>query len=133
MARSRSTVEIEKYPLYKKVILITLALIYASICCFARFALGAHSLDQILLGFLLGVWLALTYFCLLREIVHRHITELVTGRSATSNKVFYLVSLGIWLVAMLIVTITFLIVKEKPLEYQNTIPVYTVDQVESIT
>lgn len=41
----RQSGEIVKYPLHKKILLVCTALIYATICSFARFAIGAHSLD----------------------------------------------------------------------------------------
>ena len=36
-------------------------------------------MDQIIFGWLLGAWLALTYFMLVREHVHHHVSELLAG------------------------------------------------------
>ena len=68
---------------------------------------------------MLGIWLALTYFTLAREHVHRHINDLTTGRALSSNKIYYLISTATFLGFTLIVTITFLINKDKPIKFPN--------------
>lgn len=52
-------------------VLIVLAFIYACNMMFARFYLGAHSLDQILMGFILGIWTT----CLAHFVFKRRIND----------------------------------------------------------
>ena len=68
---------------------------------------------------MLGIWLALTYFTLVREHVHRHITDLTTGQANSSNKIYYLISSAVFLAFTMIVTLTFLINKDKPIKFPN--------------
>ena len=111
-ARSGETVT---YPLRKKVLLISGAIFYSFIEGFARFIIGAHSLDQVIFGWLIGAWLALTFFSLIREHIHKHVTDLISGRTTSSTNMYYLISTGIWLACMLIITTAFLIVKDMDL------------------
>ena len=115
MDSSARSGEIETYPLWKKVLLISGAIFYSFIEGFSRFIIGAHSLDQVIFGWLIGAWLALTFFGLIREHIHRHVTDLISGRTSSSTTIYYLISTGIWLTSMLTITITFLIVKNKDL------------------
>ena len=120
-----SSIDVIKYPLWKKVCFILLAVTFAIIMGLTRFILGAHSMDQIIFGWLLGLWLALSYFALVRDHVHHHVTELTTGQTTSSNCVYYSVSTGIWLAFMLTVTITFLINKDKTIIFPNNmLPVF---------
>ena len=82
----------------------------------SRFIIGAHSLDQIVFGWMLGAWLALTYFALVRDRVHKHVTDLVSGRASSSYKVLIMITSGIWTAFMLTISITFLIMKESKLK-----------------
>ena len=92
---------------------ISLAVIYSIIVGFCRLFVGAHSMDQIIFGWLLGVWIALTYFTLIREYVHKHIQDLTTGQTTSSNSVYYLISTGIFLAFTTVVTLTFVINMDK--------------------
>ena len=98
---------------------ITLAVVYSIICGFSRLFLGAHSLDQIIFGWMLGVWLALTYFTLIREHVHKHIQDLMTGQTTSRNSIYYMVSTGIFLAFTMIVAITFLVNMNKDIKFPD--------------
>ena len=108
-----------KYPLWKKVCYILLAIIYSLIVGVAEFFIADHSMDQIIFGWLLGAWLAVSYFALIREHVHHHVTDLTTGQTTSGNYVYYLLSIGIWLSFMTIATTTFLVNKDKSIEFPN--------------
>ena len=108
-----------KYPIWKKVLFISLAATFSLICGFSRLFLGAHSMDQIIFGWLLGAWLAFTYFAIIRDYVHKHVNDLTTGQTTSSSKVFYLISSSIWLAFQAIVTITFLVDLDKPIKFPN--------------
>ena len=84
-----------------------------------RFILGAHSADQVIFGWLLGAWIAITYFTLGREHVHRHVTNLVQGRTRSSLKVYVLASTGAWAAIMLTLSVTFLAVRGDRLQYHG--------------
>lgn len=60
---------------------------------------------------MLGAWIAFTYFGLVREHVHTHVDNLMVGRTTTSNFMYYMISIGIFVGMMTIDSITFLIVK----------------------
>ena len=68
---------------------------------------------------MLGSWLAFTYFTLVRKYVHNHVLGLMSGRTTSSNKMYYLASTGAWLGQMLILTIVFLIVKGNELDFSG--------------
>ena len=65
---------------------------------------------------MLGAWLALTYFALVQDKVHKHVTDLVSGRASSSYKVLILITSGVWTALMLAISITFLIMKESKLK-----------------
>ena len=65
--------------MWKKILLFTLAITFSITIGLLRFISAAHSLDQIIFSWLLGAWLAITYFTLVRDHVHKHITDLSTG------------------------------------------------------
>ena len=65
---------------------------------------------------MLGAWLALTYFALVRNKVHKHVTDLVSGRASSSYKVLILIMGGVWTALMLTISITFLVMKESKLK-----------------
>ena len=75
------------------------------------FLLGDHSLDQIVFGWMLGAWLAVSYFFLMRHHIHKHVISLMNGRESSSAKVLCIVAMAVWLLAMLVIFITFLIVR----------------------
>lgn len=67
-------------------------------------------------GWLLGAWIAFTYFYLVREHVHTHVTDLMNGRAKTSAKVYYCISTIAWLLLVVVLLVTYLIVKNKPIK-----------------
>ena len=105
----------ETYPVWKTVLLITSAVSLSMLVGISRFIVGAHSLDQTIFGWMLGAWIALSYFALVRDHVHAHVVDLMNGRSSSSRIVYFLTSSGIWVAMVLTLTIALLIVKDKPL------------------
>ena len=73
-----------------------------------RLIFADHALNQVIFGWLLGIWIALTFFYILREPVHTHIEDLTNGRLNSSPKVYYLISVSIWLFGLLAVFIAYL-------------------------
>ena len=96
---------------------ISLAVFYSVLEGFSRLFVGAHSMDQIIFGWLLGAWLALTYFTMIREYIHGHIQDLTTGQTASRNSVYYLISSAIFATFTLIVTLTFVINMNKSIKF----------------
>ena len=86
-----------KYPLCKKITLIVFAVIFSLLVGCSQFLLGFSSLDQVIFGWMLGAWLAFTYFTLVRKYVHNHVLGLMSGRTTSSNKMYYLVSTSAFL------------------------------------
>ena len=66
---------------------------------------------------MLGAWLAFTYFTLVRIHVHDHVKSLTTGQTNSSNKIYYLISTGIFLGFTLVVTLTFIINMNKDIRF----------------
>ena len=85
---------------------------FSLVAGFARFVLGAHSLDQVVFGWMMGVWIALTYFSLVREYVHKHVLDLVYQRFNSQFGVYYGISAGVWAGLSLINTITYYAVRD---------------------
>ena len=57
-----------------------------SLVTYLRLFLGRHTIDQLVLGTLLGVWSALfMHFCL-RDKIYRHITEITNGPNTLSTQ-----------------------------------------------
>ena len=71
--------KMKKMPLWKRILYFTLALIFSLTIGITRFIVAAHSIDQVIFGWLLGAWLAISYFMIGREVVHKHVTDLITG------------------------------------------------------
>lgn len=105
--------------MWKKVLYISLAVLYSLVLGTSRFLIGAHSIDQVIFGWLLGAWLAISYFTIIRSYVHVHVNQLTTGHTTSSSKVFYLASTGIWVAVTTIVTITFLVSKNKDIRFPD--------------
>lgn len=52
----------------------------AGTIAYSRFILGMHSLNQIVYGSLLGIWLAISFYFIIQERFITHATELVQDR-----------------------------------------------------
>ena len=76
-----------------------------------RFFLGAHSLDQILDGWLLGLWLACTYAFIMREVMHDHIRDLTNLREKCAIMTHFWVAGVVYIILMTCLLITYLISK----------------------
>ena len=99
--------------------LITFAVIFSLLVGCSQFVLGISSLDQVIFGWLLGSWLAFTYFTLVRKFIHNHVEGLMSGRTTSSNKMYYLISTCAWLGIMLILSVVFLIVRDNELDFAS--------------
>lgn len=62
----------------KRAIYIVLMVLFGSSVGFSRAILGSHSLDQILFGFMIGVWIALTFHYVFRERLMSHLNNMVS-------------------------------------------------------
>ncbi len=102
-----------EFAIWKKVLLIFLAVSFSFLIGTTRFILGAHSLDQVIFGWLLGAWIALSYLYILRQYVHEHVQNLMNGKTGSRSMVYYLAAGGFWLLMSLTLFFTLLIVKEK--------------------
>ena len=56
-----------------KIVLLILALTWGCLIAFSRMYLGVHSLDQVLYGALVGIWVALTMHFVVMEHSMKHI------------------------------------------------------------
>ena len=74
---------------------------------------GDHSLNQIVFGWLLGIWISLSHFFILRDRVHAHIEDLTSYRMNSNPKIYYLIATSIWLFGILAVFIAFIAVYHK--------------------
>ena len=119
----------QAYPLWRKILLIFVAILYSGIMGTGRFLLGAHSLNQVIFGWLLGAWLAFTWFTLIREHVHKHVNDLVVGRTSSSMKMYLMLATSLWIALQLCTTITFLIVKDDDL---NTLGQVTLEEAQKM-
>ena len=63
----------EPVALWKKICLFSLVILISLFVGVSRFIIGSHSLDQVIFGWMLGAWIAFTYFGLVREHVHEHV------------------------------------------------------------
>jgi len=80
---------------------------------FSRLYNGDHSMDQILYGWLLGLWLAFAFHLLLRDFILTHIRNLLyrTHPYTTAQlSSFYLISSGVFAGLFGILCLTFAIV-----------------------
>ena len=69
--------------------------LWVAFVCFSRFLLGAHTIDQIIYGILLGVWIALLLHIILRDIVIMHIGNVIKIQRSyiqASNRLLSLMS-----------------------------------------
>ena len=99
----------KKMPIWKKILYFTLALTFSLTIGITRFIVAAHSIDQIIFGWMLGAWLAISYFMIGREVVHKHVAELITGQTTSSNAIYYTISSIVFIVLMLTLTVTLLV------------------------
>ena len=60
------------HPLWVRLIALFIALLFAFTIGYSRVFLGAHSWNQLLFGWQLGLWLALTYFFCYKEPIMHH-------------------------------------------------------------
>ena len=65
--------------LVTKVGILISFLVLGGLVAYSRLYLGVHSLDQVLLGFLLSLWLSLTAHYLLKRPMMTHFDELLNG------------------------------------------------------
>ncbi len=80
---------------------------------FSRLYNGVHSMDQILYGWLLGLWLAFALHLLVRDFILDHVKSLLYRTQQYSNaelSKFYLISTLIFFVSLGILCLTFFIV-----------------------
>ena len=106
-------------PAWKKTLIISSAVFYSLVTGISRFLIGSHSIDQIVLGWLLGAWIAISYFVIFRKIVHKHVLDLMQGRTTSSSKMFFIISTVIFVLAMIVMTVTLLVVKEKGFKWNT--------------
>jgi membrane-associated phospholipid phosphatase len=57
----------------KKVMLFIATILFSFSIGYSRFILGVHSLDQIIFGLLIGVWIAITMQFCVRPILEPHL------------------------------------------------------------
>ena len=107
-------------PTWKKMLIVGSAVFYSLVCGISKFITGAHTIDQIVLGWLLGAWIAITYFVIFRKIVHKHVLDLMQGRTTSSSKMFFIISTVIFVVAMIVMTVTLLVVKDKGFKWDSS-------------
>lgn len=62
--------EAKPYSVWKKILLLTAAIFYSLALGILKFMAGDHTFNQIVFGWLLGAWIALVYFNILRDRVH---------------------------------------------------------------
>lgn len=70
-------------------------ILWIGLVCFSRFLLGSHSLDQIVYGIMLGTWISLFLHIMLRDIVIRHIGNVIKIQRSyiqASNRLLSLMS-----------------------------------------
>ena len=108
---------LKNFPFCKKVLLFTSAFVYMACIGLSRFVLGAHTLDQVVFGWLIGIWLACTYAFIMREVIHHHIKDLTNLREKCKIMTHFWAALGIYTIVMGILVITFYITRNMPLEY----------------
>ena len=80
---------------------------------FSRLYNGDHSMDQILYGWLLGLWLAISLHLLVRDFIISHVKSLLYRTQQYSNgdlTKFYLISTIIFLAIFTMLCVTFFIV-----------------------
>jgi len=76
--------------------LLSGTVIFGASLTYSRFFLGLHSIDQIIYGSLLGIWLATSLHCIFRADVIKHLNKVLelVDQDYTSNSVYALVSLA---------------------------------------
>jgi hypothetical protein len=52
---------------------------------YTRLLLGAHTLNQLIFGWLIGIWVALNFYFLLRDLVLEHVENLLKGGMLESD------------------------------------------------
>jgi hypothetical protein len=81
---------------------------------FARIYLGVHSIDQVVYGFLIGIWSAFYFHYCLRENIIKHIHFLIQNKEATLHRLNYkkylAFSTSLFLFGMLSQLVVYLIV-----------------------
>ena len=83
-----------------KRIRILFALLFGSSVAYSRLFLGVHSLDQVLFGSLIGIWLACTLHYICKAPLLRHFNQIIS-RQDRQYKRWIQVSLGLMAVVYL--------------------------------
>jgi len=99
--------------MWKKIGLLFLALCYSLSLGTLKFLIGSHTLSQVAFGWMLGIWIACSYFFILRDRVHAHIDDITNGRLNSSRKVHFLIASAISLTILITGLVTFLAVRKK--------------------
>lgn len=66
------------HPLFKA-LFFAIGVLYTILIGYSRMLLGAHSLDQVLFGWLLGAWLAAALHHIFRRPIMKHANKLLSG------------------------------------------------------
>ena len=110
---------LSKFPFCQKVVLFLSAFFYTFCIGMGRFFLGAHSLDQVVDGWLLGLWLSCSYAFIMREVMHDHIRDLTNLREKCALMTHLWVAGLVYVIIMICLIVTFLITDRdggRPLE-----------------
>lgn len=73
-------------PLWVRLIALLVAILFSFTIGYSRIFLGAHAWNQLLFGWQLGLWLALTFFVCYRDSVFYHLTKLHRGQGQDKQK-----------------------------------------------
>jgi membrane-associated phospholipid phosphatase len=102
---------------YLGVLVWTIGYIYVGIIGYSRLFLGAHTLNQVVFGFLIGEWLVLSYFFLVQEPLKDHAKILLAGNPVEKRKNFLSVIL-MYLISLVTLSLVYFFVREIPVEDQ---------------
>lgn len=104
---------VKQYPLWKKILFFFIAITFSIAMGVLKFLLGDHTLNQIMFGWMLGAWIAFSYYGILRDYVHAHVENLINGRSYSRKLVYFSIATFIWFVGIICILVTFLVVKDE--------------------
>ena len=107
---------------YTRVVLLLLALFFTATIGFSRVIMGVHSWNQLLYGWQLGLWLALTLHHVFKKIIMDSLQKLFKGEE-TNYKGLTIKIGSIFLIALILEIVNFIVennhIENEPLWIEN--------------
>lgn len=80
----------------KKITFAVFALLYTLLIGIIEIVSCRHSIDQLIFGWLLGIWIAFSYHVFLSRVINDHVRDLLAKRANSPLKLYTLFAFGIY-------------------------------------